>query len=110
MDESTNSGDKRLSLVVRAYLVTMGVTVLITLLAIIFLVDTSRCSSLGRALVALAGTTAAVFLASLVVVGVRAWKTIPGVSDRVAIVVVYGMLLLVSHFVFTCGLMVLFNC
>mgnify|MGYP001823986411 CR=1 FL=1 len=112
MEESarTNSDAKGLRLAVRAYLVTMGVTILITLLTIIFLVDTTKCSSLGRALAVLGGTTALLFLASVVVVGVRAWKTVPAVSDRVAIVVVYAMLTLVSWVVFTCGLMVLFNC
>jgi hypothetical protein len=43
-------------------------------------------------------------------VGVRAWKVLPGTSDRLASVVVYGALMLVSWVVFTCGLMVVFNC
>ena len=103
-------GAKGLQLVIRAYLVTMGVTVLITLLTIIILVDTHSCSSVGRALVVLAGTTAAVFLTSVAVVGVGAWKVIPGVADRLVILVVYGVMMLASYVVFTCGLMVLFNC
>ncbi len=103
-------GAKGWQLVIRAYLVTMGLTVLSTLLAIILLVDTTNCGSVGRALVVLAGTTAAVFLTSVAVVGVGAWKVIPGVADRLVILVVYGVMMLASYVVFTCGLMVLFNC
>ena len=112
MGESAKVGNgaKGLQLVVRAYLVTMAVTVLITLLAIIALVDTTNCGSVGRALAVLAGTTAVVFLACVAVVGVRAWIVIPGVADRLLIVVVYMVMMLASFVVFTCGLMVLFNC
>lgn len=105
-----NTGANAMQLVVRAYLVTMGVTVLITLLTIIFLVDTHSCSSVSRALAVLGGTTAVVFLASVAVVGVRAWKVIPVVADRLGTVVVYGVMMLASYVVMTCGLMVLFNC
>ena len=66
-------GAKWRQLVIRAYLVTMGVTVLITLLTILFLVDTHSCRSVTRALAGLGGTTAVVFLASVAVVGVGAW-------------------------------------
>jgi hypothetical protein len=112
MDKSTitNTAAKRLRLVIRAYLVTMGVTVLITLLITILLVDTHSCSSVGRGLAVLGGTTAVVCLASIAVVGVRAWKILSGIADRLAIVVVYGVIMLVSYVVFTCGLMVVFNC
>lgn len=112
MGESTQMkpGAKWRQLVIRAYLVTMALTVLITLLTIIFLVDTHDCSSVSRALAVLAGTTAAVFLASVAVVTVGVWKAIPSVAERLAIVVGYGMMMLVSFFVITCGLMVVFNC
>jgi hypothetical protein len=88
----------------------MGVTVFITLLAIILLVDTHSCSSMSRALSVLGGTTAVVFLASVAVVGVGAWRVIPGVAARLAIVLVYGVIMLASYVVVTCGLMVVFNC
>jgi hypothetical protein len=101
---------KGLRLAIRGYLVTMGVTVLITLLTLLLLVDTHSCSSVTRALALLAGTTALVFLVSVALVGVRAWQVVPGTSDRVAIVFVYGVLMLVSYVVITCGLMVVFNC
>jgi hypothetical protein len=97
-------------LVIRAYLVTMGVTVLITVLSILFLVDTHSCSSVERGLTVVAGTTAVVFLISVAVVGVRAWKAIPGVAERLAVVVGYGAMMLASLGVITCGLMVAFNC
>jgi len=106
----TDTGAKWRRLVIRAYLVTMGVTVLITLLTIIFLVDTNSCSSVSRALAVLGGTTALVFLASVAVVGVGVWKAIPGVAERVAIVVGYGVMMLASFVVITCGLMMVFNC
>jgi hypothetical protein len=109
-DANTNAQAQSLRLVTRAYLTTMGATVLIALLTILLLVDTHSCSSVSRGLAALGGTTAVVFLASIALVGVRAWKVLPGTSDRLASVVVYGVLMLVSWVVFTCGLMVVFNC
>jgi hypothetical protein len=105
-----NTGAKGLRLVIRAYLVTMGVTVLITLLTIIIMVDTHSCSSVSRGLAVLGGTTAVVFLASVAVVGVRAWKAIPDTADRLGTVVVYVLMVLASFVVITCGLMVVFNC
>jgi hypothetical protein len=105
-----NTRAKGLRLAIRAYLVTLVLTVLITLLTILLLVDTHSCSSVSGGLALLAGTTALVCLASVAVVGVRAWKVVPGTSDRVAIVFVYGVLMLVSYVVITCGLMVVFNC
>ena len=112
MGESTQMkpGAKWRQLVIRAYLVTMGVTVVITLLTIVFLVDTHNCSSVSRALAVLAGTTAVVFLASVAVVGVGVWKAIPTVAERLAIVIGYGVMMLASYGVITCGLMVAFNC
>ena len=103
-------GAKWRQLVIRAYLLTMGVTVLITVLTIIFLVDTHNCGSVERGLMVLGGTTAVLFLASVAVVGVGAWRVIPGVAARLAIVVVYGVIMLASYVVVTCGLMVVFNC
>jgi hypothetical protein len=88
----------------------MGMTILITLLAIIILVDTHSCSSVSRALAALGVATAMVFFASVAVVGIGAWRVVPGVAARLAIVVAYGGMMLVTYVVFTCGLMVVFNC
>jgi hypothetical protein len=112
MEESTkmDTGARWRRLVIRAYLVTMGVTVLITLLTIILLVDTHSCSSVSRGLAVLGGTTAVVFLVSVAVVGGGVWKAIPGVAERLAIMVGYGVMMLVSYAVITCGLMVVFNC
>jgi hypothetical protein len=112
MGESTQmkSGTNWRRLVVRGYLVTMGVTILITLLTIIFLVDASDCGSVERGLMVMCGTTVVLFLASVAVVGVGVWKAIPTVVERLAIVVGYGMMMLASFAVITCGLMVVFNC
>jgi len=112
MGESTQmkSGAKWRQLVIGAYLVTMGVTVLIALLTMIFLVDASDCRSVERGLMVVCGTTAVLSLASVAVVGVGVWKAIPGVAERLAIVVGYGAMMLTSFVVITCGLMVVFNC
>jgi len=112
MGESTpmKSDAKWRQLVIRAYLVTMGVTVLITLLTILFLVDASDCGSVERGLMVVFGTTAVLSLASVAVVGVGVWKAIPTVAERWAIVVGYGAMMLASLVVFTCGLMVILNC
>jgi hypothetical protein len=112
MGESTQmkSGVEWRPLVIRAYLVTMGVNVLITVLTIIFLVDTHDCRSVERGLMVVGGTAAVLFLTSVAVVGSRVWKAIPTVAERLAVVVGYGAMMLASLAVFTCGLMVVFNC
>jgi len=113
MGESTQmkSGAKWQQLVIRAYLVTMGVNVLITLLTMIFFVDASDCyGSVEPGLMVVSGTTAVLSLASVAVVGVRVWKAIPGVAERLAVVVGYGAMLLATFVVISCGLMVVFNC
>lgn len=106
----TKSGAKWQPLVIRAYLVTMGVTVLITLLTALFLVDTHNCGSVERGLMVIGGTTAVLFLASVAVVGVGTWKVVPTFAERMAVVVAYGAMMVVSFVVMTCGLMVVFNC
>jgi hypothetical protein len=112
MEESTQTKPdaKWRQLVIRTYLVTLAVIVLITLLTIIFLVDTQSCSSVSRALAVLAGTTAAVSLISVAVVAVGVWKAIPTVAERLATVIGYGMMMLATFGILTCGLMVVFNC
>jgi hypothetical protein len=112
MGESTQmkSGATWRKVVVRAYLVSLGLALLITVLTIIFLVDGSDCRSVERGLAVMGGTTAVLFLASVVVVGARVWKAIPGVAERLAIVVGYGAMMLASFVVISCGLMVVFNC
>ena len=99
-----------MQLITPAYLATMGVTILITLLTIIFLVDTHSCSSVSRALGVLEGTTAVLFLASVAVVVVGVGKVIPGVAARLEMVGAYAVMMLASYVVTTCGLMMLFNC
>jgi hypothetical protein len=105
-----NSGAKVGRLMVGAYIVTMGVAVLIVTLAIMVLVEPHSCRAMGRALLVLWATIAALFLASTLVVGVLAWKVTPSVQQRRAIVVVYGMMMLASYVVIAFGLLVAFNC
>jgi len=112
MGESTQmkSGATWRRVVVRAYLVSLGLAVLITVLVPILLMDTTDCGSVERGLLVMGATTAVVFLASVVVVGVRVWKDMPGAVERWGIVVGYGAMLLATFVVITCGLMVVFNC
>ena len=112
MGESTQtkSGATWRKVVVRAYLVSLGLAVLITVLTTLLLVDTTDCGSVERGLLVMTATTAVVFLASVAVVGVGVWKAIPGVAERMAIVVGYGVMMLASFVVMTCGLMMVFNC
>jgi hypothetical protein len=105
-----SSGDKAGRLIVGAYIVTMMVAVLVVTLAIMVLIEPHSCRAMGRALLVLWATTAALFLASTLVVGVVAWKVIPSVQQRWAIVVVYGMMMLASYVVIAFGLLVAFNC
>lgn len=112
MGESTQtkSGATWRRVVVRAYLVSLGLAVLITVLTTLLLVDTTDCRSVEQGLMVMAGTTAVVFLASVVVVGVRVSKDMPGAAERWGIVVGYGAMLVATFVVITCGLMVVFNC
>ena len=112
MGESTQmeSGATWRKVVVRAYLVSLGLAVLITLLTAVFLMDASDCRSVERGLLVMDAATAVLFLASVVVVGSRVWKEVPGIAERLGIVVAYGLLMLASFVVISCGLMVVFNC
>jgi hypothetical protein len=102
-------GAKGVLLVVGAYAATIGVAV-VTSLAIIILMEPHSCSAMGRALLVLWGTIAAVFLTSVAMVGVVAWKIVAGVAARLAIVAAYGVAMLASYIVIAFGLMVAFNC
>jgi hypothetical protein len=105
-----SSGKKAARLIVGAYAVTMGMAVLVVTLAIMILVEPHSCSAMTRALLGLWTTIAVLFLASILVVGVVAWKFIPSVQQRWAIVVVYGMMMLASYVFVAFGLLVAFNC
>jgi hypothetical protein len=61
-------------------------------------------------LAVLGGASAVVSLVSVAVVAVRVWKAIPTVAERLAIVIGYGMMMLTTFGIITCGLMVVFNC
>lgn len=110
MSNETNASAKAIRLVVVAYLVTMVVTVLAVAIAFMILVEPRSCSAMTRALLVLWTTLAALFLASVMVVGVAAWKVIPRVAGRLAAVGVYGVALLGSYVVIAFGLLVAFNC
>lgn len=101
---------KGVLLVVGAYIVTMVAATLIIAISIAFLIDTHSCSAVGRALLALWGTIAAVFFASGIVVGVVAWKIIPNTAGRLVTVAVYGVAMLVTYIGIAFGILVAFNC
>jgi hypothetical protein len=106
-----NTGPKGVLLIVGTYIVTMGVTVFIALLAIMFLMmEAHSCNTMSQALVTLWVTIAVVFLVSTIVVGVVTWKIVAGIAGRLAIMAVYGVMMLASYVVFAFGLMVAFNC
>jgi hypothetical protein len=105
-----NTGTKGVLLVVSTYGATMAVTACIVVVAVIGLMETTNCNDMGRALVMLWKTIAGVFLASVVVVGVVAWRIIPGVAGRWVTVGAYGVAMLASYFVVAFVLMVAFNC
>ena len=55
-------------------------------------------------------TIAVIFLASVFVVRNLAWKIIPGLAGRLAIVITYGVALLASYLIIAFVLLVAFNC
>ena len=106
-----NTRAKGVLLVVGAYFATMAISVFIIAIAfIIILMGSYSCNAISQAMLVLWGTIAVVFLASVAVVGVVAWKMVESVAGRLAIVAVYGVLLLASFVVIAFGLMVVFNC
>ncbi len=109
MSSRASIGTKAVLLVVGTYVVTLAVTVCIVVLVVSGL-ETFNCGDMGRALVMLWKTIGGVFLASIVVVGVVAWRIVPGVGGRWATVAVYGVAMLASYVVVAFGLMVAFNC
>jgi hypothetical protein len=105
-----NTGAKGVLLMVVAYGVAMGAAAIIITIAIVILLEPLSCRAMGRALLVLWGTIAAVFLVSFAVVGATAWKIFSDTSGRAAVMIVYGLALLASYVVIAFGLMVLFNC
>jgi len=106
-----NTDAKGILLVAGAYIVTIGMAVLIAALAITILyIGSHNCSDMGQALIVLWLLLAALFLASIVAVGVMVRRFIASVAGRWATLIAYGVVMLVSYVVFAFGLLVLFNC
>jgi hypothetical protein len=110
MSNRMSSGDQAARLIVRAYIITMAVAALIVTVAILILLQPHSCSAMSRALLVLWATIAALFLASIVVVGVVASSVSPSIRQRWAVVVAYGIVVLASYACIALGLMVAFNC
>ena len=96
-------------LAIGAYFMTLLLAALAALLVMTVL-DPRGCSDLSQALLVLWGTIAALFLASVVPVGVAAWKMAPGRGGRFALLAGYSVALLASYVVIAFGLMVALNC
>ena len=97
------------AIVVGSYVITMGMTVFASFV-IMLLIDPHDCSGYGRAIGGLWGMLALMFLASVAVVGVVAWKVIPGVVGRLVIVATHGVVTLATYVIIAFGVMVIFNC
>jgi hypothetical protein len=110
MSNKMNTDSRWVRLVVVACMVTICLACSIITFASMVFIDTTKCGAVSRALPVLWITIAVVFLASVVVVGVKARKIIPVVAGRRAIVAVYGVVMLVSYVVIAFLLMVAFNC
>lgn len=107
-----NPNAKMLTLMVGGYVVTIALAIAIIVSAIIILygAEVSNCSTMSKALVALWIMLGALFLSSVALIEVAAWKTYPSCGGRLAVLAAYGIVLLVSYVVLAFGLMVVFNC
>lgn len=107
-----NPNAKMLTLIVGGFIITIGLAIAIIIIAIIILVgaEVSNCSTMNKALVTLWIVLGALFLSSVALIEVAAWKTYPGCGGRLAVLAAYGIALLVSYVVLAFGLMILFNC
>ena len=100
---------KAIVMAIGAYVMTLIVAALVALI-VMTVMDPRNCTDLSQALLVLWGTIATLFLASVVAVGVVAWKIVPGTAGRFVILAVYGIALMASYAVIAFGLMVAFNC
>jgi len=110
MSNKMNTCTKGVLLVIGAYIVTFGITICIIVLAVATFIDTTSCGAVSRALPVLWGTVAVVFLASVIAVGILAWKIIPSLAGRLVVMAVYGVAMLVGYVGIAFGLLVAFNC
>ena len=104
-----NTGVKGVLLVAGAYAATLMVCACTTV-TVAALTDTTNCGAVTRTLGILFVTMAALFLASIAVVGVVARKIVGHVAGCLAIVALYTVVMLVSYVVVAFGMMVAFNC
>ncbi len=107
-----NPNAKLLTLMVGGFVITISLAIAIIVIAIMILygVEVTNCSTMSKALVGLWIILGGVFIASLGLIEAFAWKTYPGCGARLAVLVIYGLALLVSYVVLAFGLMIVFNC
>lgn len=104
-----NTGVKGILLVVGAYAATLVVCACATVTITAF-TDTTNCGAVSRALGVMFVTMAALFLASIAVVGIVARRMVGHVAGCLAIVALHTVVMLASYVVVAFGLMVAFNC
>ena len=104
------STKKALLLAIGAYITSVVVAIFIIVLVVILFIDTTHCGAVSRALPVLLGTIAVWFLISVIGVGLVTWKIISGIAGRLAIVISYGVALLVSYVIIAFGLLMVLNC
>jgi hypothetical protein len=107
-----NPNAKMLTLMVGGYVFTIVLAIAIIIIAIMILYGAGirNCNTLSTAMVGLWIILGGVFIASLGLIEAFAWKTYPGCGARLAVLVAYGLALMVSYVVLAFGLMIAFNC
>jgi hypothetical protein len=108
--ENKNDVTKGVLFGIGSCFVTLMMAILITGLTTTVFIDTTKCSSMSRALPVLWGAIAGVFLASVVAVRVFSRKIVQSTTNRRIFVAVYGVVMLVSYILLAFVLLVLFNC
>ena len=109
MSDRLNIGPKLILFLLGAYVVSMG-TVLFATLAVLIVMQPQTCSAMSRTLSVLWATIAALFIASVGLIGGVVWKSKTGVVGRVAAAAIFVAVLLASYIVIALSLMVAFNC
>lgn len=100
---------KGILLIIVTYLATLVVTAVILLITFALL-DPKGCNSFGQALLVMWGLLAALFLLSVTVVGVVAWKVLERMAGRLVVIAIHGTITFASFLVIAFGLLIAFNC
>jgi hypothetical protein len=105
-----NANAKGIVVVVGGFLGTVGIVLFIDIFSILFLIDTTNCGKISDALGVLLTLHAFLFLASLLIVRIWAWKIYTNLAGRLAILGVYGASMVAGFIMISFGLLVILNC